>query len=234
MQSPLLLCIKKTVIKMDNISESLIAEFKNYTIEERVRWIFEHYADEDILMTSSFGSSSALLLHLIHKISPDHPIYFLETGYHFEETISYKNLLQKQLGLNVKTIKAAENKHDFTQQNETYRYNQDLCCYINKVEPMAKLRESHKIWLSGLFKYQNENRKQLSFFDQKTDILKSYPLLDMTPGEVHSYFFIHQLPSHQLVAKGYSSIGCTHCTVKGSGREGRWAGNNKMECGIHL
>jgi phosphoadenosine phosphosulfate reductase len=219
---------------MDMISESLLPVFINNTIEERVKWIFDHYAEEDILITSSFGSSSALLLHLIHKISPKHPIYFLETGYHFEETLAYKDRLQKLLSLNIKTIGAPENKHQFTQDNFTYKHNQDLCCFINKVEPLATLRASHKIWLSGLFKYQNENRKQLNFFDQKVDILKSYPLLDITPEEVHSYFFIHELPSHELVAKGYSSIGCTHCTVKGSGREGRWAGNAKVECGIHL
>jgi phosphoadenosine phosphosulfate reductase len=225
--------IKKT-IDMDSIKGFSQDEFEKYSIEERVRWIFDHFAEDEILMTSSFGSSSALLLHLIHKISPNHPIYFLDTGYHFEETKVYKEKLQTQLGLNVKTIGAPENKHRFTEENYTYKHNQDLCCFINKVEPLAKLRASHKIWLSGLFKYQNENRKQLTFFDEKTDILKIYPLLDMTPEEVHAYFFIHELPSHKLVAKGYSSIGCTHCTVKGNGREGRWAGNAKVECGIHL
>ncbi|PTB97542.1 phosphoadenylyl-sulfate reductase [Marivirga lumbricoides] len=219
---------------MGNYSGSSWPDFKSYTIEERVRWVFDHYAEEEILMTSSFGSSSALLLHLIHKISPDHPICFLDTGYHFKETLDYKNKLEQQLNLNVKTIAAPKNKHRFTQRNFTYRHNQDLCCFINKVEPLAALKAQHKVWLSGLFKYQNENRKQLAFFDRKQDILKVYPLLDMTPEEVHTYFFIHQLPSHELVAKGYSSIGCTHCTVKGSGREGRWAGSAKVECGIHL
>ncbi|MBK6265065.1 phosphoadenylyl-sulfate reductase [Marivirga sp. S37H4] len=219
---------------MDSIGESSWPDFAYYSIEERVRWIFDHYAEDEILMTSSFGSSSALLLHLIHKISPDHPIYFLETGYHFEETLAYKERLQQQLKLNIKTIGAPENKHRFTEENFTYEHNQDLCCFINKVEPLSTLRKSHKIWLSGLFKYQNENRKQLGFFDRKADLLKVYPLLDMTPEEVHTYFFIHELPSHELVAKGYSSIGCTHCTVKGSEREGRWSGKAKVECGIHL
>ncbi|GAA5035399.1 phosphoadenylyl-sulfate reductase (thioredoxin) [Marivirga lumbricoides] len=219
---------------MGNYSGSSWPDFKSYTIEERVKWIFDHYAEEEILMTSSFGSSSALLLHLIHKISPDHPIYFLDTGYHFKETLDYKNKLEQQLNLNVKIIAAPKNKHRFTRHNFTYQHNQDLCCFINKVEPLAALKAQHKVWLSGLFKYQNENRKQLAFFDRKQDILKVYPLLDMTPEEVHTYFFIHQLPSHELVAKGYSSIGCTHCTVKGSGREGRWAGSAKVECGIHL
>ncbi len=219
---------------MDSNDVSSWPDFENYTIEERVRWIFDHYGEEDILMTSSFGSSSALLLHLIHKIKPEHPIYFLETGYHFQETLDYKDLLQKQLNLNIKIIGPSENKHRFTQDNFTYQHNQDLCCFINKVEPLAALRSNHKIWLSGLFKYQNENRRQLNYFDQKSDVMKVYPLLDITPEEVHTYFFINQLPSHQLVAQGYSSIGCTHCTIKGSGREGRWAGNAKVECGIHL
>ncbi len=152
---------------MEIISESTLPDFEIYTIEERVRWIFDHYAEEDILITSSFGSSSALLLHLIHKVSPNHPIYFLETGYHFEETIAYKDKLQQQLNLNIKSIGAPENKHRFTEDNYTYQHNQDLCCFINKVEPLSALREKHKIWLSGLFKYQNENREQLDFFDRK-------------------------------------------------------------------
>ena len=143
------------------------ADFKKYSIEERVRWVFDHFAEDEILMTSSFGSSSALLLHLIHKISPNHPIYFLNTGFHFEETKAYKEKLQAQLGLNVKTIGALENKHRFTAENYTYQHNQDLCCFINKVEPLSALRESHKIWLSGLFKYPEREPQATDFFRSK-------------------------------------------------------------------
>lgn len=219
---------------MSDKTNQLNKIFEKKRIEERIRWIFEHYHEDEVLLTSSFGSSSALLLHLVNKIKPQHPVYFLDTGYHFQDTIEYKDELVAKLHLNVKVTGAARNKHTFTRENYTYHQNQDLCCFINKVEPLAALRTKHKIWLSGLFRYQNENRKNLNFFEEKDDILKCSPLLDMSPEEVHTYFFIHELPSHPMVSKGFGSIGCTHCTAKGNGRDGRWKGQAKTECGIHM
>jgi phosphoadenosine phosphosulfate reductase len=218
---------------MNKSITTLSKNFESLSIEERIERIFCEFAPERVLVTSSFGTSSALLLHLINRIRPGHPIYFLDTGFHFEATWQYLQQLEKMMNLNIKIAGAPENKNQFTASNFTYRYNQDLCCYINKVEPMALLKQTHDVWLSGLFRYQNANRQNFKFFEEKEDIIKSYPVLDMTAEEVHTYYFIHEIPNHPLISKGYDSVGCTHCTTRGEGRAGRWSGSVKSECGLH-
>ncbi|UII29162.1 phosphoadenylyl-sulfate reductase [Fulvivirga maritima] len=200
---------------------------------ERMEKFFNDHNPKDILITSSFGSSSAIILHMISKVNPDQPIHFIDTSYHFEETVKYKDQLAEQLNLNIVEVKAKPNKNRFTDQNKTYLQNQDLCCFINKVEPLNEIKAQHKFWVSGLMAHQNANRKDLSIFEQKNEIIKFYPILDMTAEEVELYKLIYELPSHPLVKKGYDSIGCSHCTQKGTGRDGRWANLNKTECGLH-
>ncbi|MEO1096428.1 MAG: phosphoadenylyl-sulfate reductase [Bacteroidota bacterium] len=201
---------------------------------DRLRLLFDSFPAHEILFTSSFGSSSSVLLHMVNKVCPGHPIYFVDTGYHFRETIKYKEQLKKQLELNIIETAAKPNKHKFTQTNSTYLHNQDLCCFINKVQPVNELKKNHNIWISGLLKHQNANRQSLNIFEKKADIIKFHPILDMTKDEVELYIYLHDLPKHALVGQGYSSIGCTHCTRKGVEREGRWAGTNKIECGLHV
>ena len=202
--------------------------------EERLELLFNSFPDHEVLVTSSFGSSSAVLLHMISKIRPDHPIYFVDTHYHFEETIEYKNQLQQLLGLNIIEVQSKVNRARFTSENRTWKLNQDLCCFINKVQPVNELKEKHRIWISGLLKYQNANRSKLQVFERKRGIVKFHPILDMTPEEVSLYTYVNALPTHPLVKRGYDSIGCTHCTSKGQGREGRWNNSAKVECGLHL
>lgn len=125
-------------------------------------------------------------------------------------------------------------KNEFTQKDKTWTKDQDLCCSINKVEPMDKLKEGKKIWISGLLSYQNKHRKSLDIFEEKGGLIKFYPIIDVTKEELLSYYEKNKLPKHPLESQGYSSIGCAQCTVKGEGREGRWSNSSKSECGLHL
>jgi phosphoadenosine phosphosulfate reductase len=93
---------------------------------------------------------------------------------------------------------------------------------------------NYQVWVSGLMHTQNEHRKGLRLFEEKNGILKFYPILDIAPEERDMYILKHDLHFHPLVLEGYGSIGCTHCTVKGTGREGRWFGLAKTECGLHI
>ena len=99
---------------------------------------------------------------------------------------------------------------------------------------MDRLKEGKKVWISGLLGYQNKHRKELPIFEQKSDILKFYPIIDVSEQEVKNYYETNQIPFHPLQAQGYESIGCAQCTVKGKGREGRWTNTSKTECGLHL
>jgi len=209
-------------------------DYKKSGPKERIERLFDEYDEKDILITSSFGTTSAVLLHVISQVKPDHPIYFIDTNYLFKETIEYKNQLTDRLSLNVIDVQPQSNKHRFTNENKTYQYHHNLCCFINKVQPLNEVKANHKIWISGLLAYQNANRQNLNIFESKKGILKFHPILDMTKNEVELYHYIYDLPQHDLLNDGYSSLGCTHCTQKGAEREGRWSGVSKTECGLHV
>ncbi len=208
--------------------------YEKLTPQERLENLFNTVDPDKILVTSSFGSTSFVLLHMISQVKPDHPIYFVNTSYLFEETLAYKNLLKEKLNLRIIETSAPENRQNFTRQNESWRYNQDLCCFINKVDPVSQLRPSHDVWISGLLRYQNANRQKMKIFDPKEDILKVHPIIDMTEEEVGLYQMIYEIPSHPLTEQGFNSVGCTHCTQRGVGRSGRWANSAKTECGLHV
>jgi phosphoadenosine phosphosulfate reductase len=96
------------------------------------------------------------------------------------------------------------------------------------------VKKKYKIWISGLMQWQSDHRASLDIFEERGDILKFYPLLDISKKERDDFISKHQLPFHPLVAKGYPSIGCKHCTLPGEDRDGRWNNNPKTECGLHL
>lgn len=103
----------------------------------------------------------------------------------------------------------------------------------NKVVPLDPIKAQHKVWVSGLMAYQTEFRSHLRVFERQGDILKFHPLIDIEEGEVLYQFSLNNLPKHPLEDMGYGSIGCTHCTKKGEGRDGRFQGQGRTECGLH-
>ncbi len=214
--------------------KQLNAKYHSLTIEERVAALYEDFDQSDVMLTSSFAATSAFLLKVFSLAKPSQKIYFIDTGYHFRETMEYKEKLTELYGLNVESIKAEEWKHDFTTKEETWKKDPDFCCSINKVEPLNGIKENYKIWVSGLMEWQSDHRASLDIFEDRSGIIKFYPLLDVTQEERDAYIKDHNLPFHPLVAKGYFSIGCEHCTVPGKGRSGRWNNSPKTECGLHL
>lgn len=212
---------------------SLLNEkYRDLAPEARVRELYSDF--EKILLTSSFGATSALLLHLFRKVNASQPVHFLNTTYHFAETLAYRDKLQEQLGFELVEVNPDEWRNKFTASDETWKKDPDLCCSINKVEPLDKIKAGYEVWVSGLMSTQNDHRRKLNIFEEKGGILKFYPVIDLEEKEVTAYFEAHGLPHHPLRAKGFSSIGCTHCTAKGKGREGRWVNKSKTECGLHL
>ena len=207
--------------------------FQSLSFQDRLAKLFEEFPSEEILVTSSFGTTSMVLLHLLSKVKPGHPVHFIDTSYHFPETLAYRDQLVKELGLNVVEVKAEKKKNRFTRENQTWRFNQDLCCFINKVEPLDKIKGNYQVWVSGLLGFQNVHRKNLDVFELKDDLLKFHPLIDMTKEDLNLYRQLFELPTHDLLQKGYDSVGCSHCTKKGQGRAGRWFDLDKTECGIH-
>lgn len=213
----------------------LNAAYKSLSPLERIKKIYDDFAQEEIMLTSSFAATSAFLLKLLSEANPYQTVHFIDTGYHFDETLEYKAALTKRYGLkDVVSVSAIKEEHNFTTMDKTWSKNPDFCCYVNKVKPLEGVKEQHNIWISGLMKWQSDHRSSLDIFEMRSDILKFYPLVDIRKEERDEYIEKHNLPFHPLVAKGYHSIGCTHCTVPGEDREGRWNNNPKTECGLHL
>jgi phosphoadenosine phosphosulfate reductase len=215
----------------------IVALNRKYAVlspEDRIRQLYKDFPPEKVLITSSFAATSAYFLHVISRIRPDQKIAFIDTGYHFNETYAYKEYLEKRFGLQSFSVKAEDWKHQFTVTDQTYLKDPDFCCSINKVEPLDEIKPNYHVWVSSLMAWQTDNRAGMAIFEERRGIIKFNPMIDVTREQRDAYIKDHDLPFHPLVAEGYSSIGCTHCTVKGEGRSGRWANKPKTECGLHL
>jgi len=214
--------------------EKLNKKYIDLKVEKRIEELYKDFALQDVMLTSSFATTSAYLLKLFSEVNKEQPVHFIDTGYHFPETLVYKEYLTFLYNLKVIDVKAEKDRHEFTQKDETWRKNPDFCCSINKVEPLQSVKDDHKIWVSGLMAWQSKHRSNLNIFEERNGIVKFYPLLDVTREERESFISSHHLPFHPLVSKGYFSVGCHHCTQPGKGREGRWNNSPKTECGLHL
>lgn len=223
---------------LPNISKSEIAalnkKYQPLSARERIAQLYKDFDVSEVMLTSSFAATSAFLLKLFSEENKKQEVFFIDTGYHFEDTLLYKDELTKKYGLNVKSISALKEEHEFTTKDETWKKNPDFCCSINKVKPLDTIKNNYKVWVSGLMEWQSDHRSTLDIFELRGEILKFYPLLDISKEQRDAYIKEHNLPFHPLVAKGYHSIGCKHCTVPGEDRTGRWNNNPKTECGLHL
>ena len=214
--------------------KSLNKKYRKLTPIERVTELYQDFQQDEVMLTSSFAATSAFLLKLFSDVNKTQRIYFIDTGYHFKETLMYKDYLTPLYDLNVKNVTADAWKHEFTSKDQTWSKDPNMCCTINKVEPLEGLKKLYSVWVSGLMEWQSNHRSSLDIFEQRNGILKFYPLLDISRKERDNFIKDHHLPFHPLISKGYYSIGCTHCTLPGKGREGRWNNSPKTECGLHL
>lgn len=202
--------------------------------EERIQRLYSDFNPERVMVTSSFAATSAYFLHIISRIRPEQEVFFINTGFHFPETLAYRDYLIRLFNLRSVDINPDPHHFRYSQQEKLYEKDADLCCSVNKVQPLEAVKEDYDIWVSSLMRWQTDHRAELDVFEERRGIIKFNPMIDVTREERDAYIRKHDLPFHPLVAQGYSSIGCAHCTVKGEGRSGRWQGKPKTECGLHL
>ena len=195
----------------------------------------------DIAIVSSFGADSSVLLHMLAQVDPSLPVYFLETGKHFPETLDYVRTLEKRLGLtNVRWLTPdPKDLARFDPGGDLWETDPDSCCHIRKTEPLEAAIAEFGGWVTGRKRYQTAERGVLPHFELTSDDrIKVNPLAYFSDADVNAYKIEHGLPEHPLFAKGYKSIGCAPCTtIVAEGedpRAGRWRGLNKKECGIHF
>jgi phosphoadenosine phosphosulfate reductase len=204
-----------------------------------ITWAAERFMPR-LAVTSSFQTQSVALLYLIGQTRPDIPVIFLDTGYHFPETLAYRDQLVEQFGLTLRVIRPASPPADVGQPpgDALYRRDPEMCCYVNKVEPMQRVLHDLDAWLTGIRRDQTDNRAHAQPVELVADgRVKVNPLLAWTRQDLWSTINRHHLPAHPLFSQGYLSIGCAPCTAPvtdgGDERSGRWAGTDKTECGLH-
>lgn len=220
--------------------EALNQKFEKEMPERIIKWALGQFPK--IAVTSSFQTESVVLLHMVSEINPAAKILFLETGWHFKETLAFKEEIIRRLKLtNVVDLKADPKKRDeFNKKwgGVPYEKNPDGCCQLNKVEPLDEVLKDLDAWISGIRRSQSETRKDIRIVEEyQNGIFKINPLANVTSGDIWWYIKEHNLPKHPLFDKGYLSIGCWPCTKPvqpgDDERSGRWAGKEKTECGIH-
>lgn len=217
----------------------LATRFEHATALERLRWSIQVLFPGRIALVSSFGAQSAVLLHLVASVDRATPVVFVDTGFMFEETLAYRDLLVDRLGLQAVTTHRPDDGdlRDEDPDRFLWAAAPDRCCRIRKTRPLARALEPFDAWISGRKRFQADTRHALPIFEVEGRRTKVNPLADWSAPDILSYMAAHDLPRHELVAKRYLSIGCVPCTSQVRAgedqRAGRWRGKAKVECGIH-
>ncbi|QPM89330.1 phosphoadenylyl-sulfate reductase [Pseudooceanicola algae] len=195
----------------------------------------------DLAMVSSFGAESVALLHLVSVVDNTVPVLFIDTQMLFAETLEYQQEMAERLHLrDVRVIRANEIELAHEDPDDTlHQFDTDACCDLRKTRPLQVALRDFDGWITGRKRFQSSTRAALEFFEPDGPTrVKVNPLAHWHPEDVRNYMEENRLPKHPLVAKGYPSIGCAPCTspvAPGEDpRAGRWRGQNKIECGIHV
>ena len=217
---------------------ALDARLRTAEPQEILRAAWELYGPK-LALVSSFGSESAVLLHMAAQIDPSIPVLFLDTGMLFGQTLDYRQKLAAELGLtDVRDLRPRYNDlavHDPGQ--DLWKTNTDACCNIRKVLPLDHALEGFDAWITGRKRFHGGARMRLKVVEAAGGKVKFNPLANWTKAELDAYAEEHHLPAHPLVEFGYPSVGCWPCTQPAESddlRAGRWAGSDKTECGIHV
>lgn len=193
-----------------------------------------------IFATSSFQTHSIPLLHIISQIDKSIPIYYLNTGYLFPETLEFKDTLAELLDLKIIGLESPIPKIQQRDVNGNLLFVSDptYCCYINKVLPLEPILMKYDVWINGIRADQNANRAGMNSFEMTPQGAQRYhPMLNWTSKDILEYRKEFNLPAHPLEKEGYLSIGCEPCTQKptigADERTARWYGLKIDECGLH-
>jgi phosphoadenosine phosphosulfate reductase len=180
-----------------------------------------------LTMACSFQKEESVLVHMLSEVQPAVSVFMIDTGVLFPETLETWKRFEDRFGLEVEVFDATSPAEPWTLQR---------CCSAAKIDALERALADVDAWITGIRREQTDTRATAEKLerDERRGIWKFNPLADWTEKDVWTYIFKHDLPYNPLHDQGYASIGCAPCTVPGEGREGRWAGLDKTECGIHL
>ncbi len=214
------------------------AELELAPAETIIEWAAATFGDR-FAITSSMGD--AVLAHVAQKVVPGIDVVFLDTGYHFVETIGTRDAVEATMDVTLLSItpKQSVAEQDAEYGKDLYKTDPDLCCALRKVKPLADTLAGYDAWATGLRRAETHNRviAPVIGWDAKKGKVKVSPLARWSDEQVERYIADHGVLVNPLVYDGYPSIGCAPCTRRvapgDDPRSGRWAGTSKTECGIH-
>ncbi len=204
---------------------------------EIIRWAVETFPP-DVALTSSFGARSAVLIHMAIQVDPKINIRLVDTGLLFPETLEFVEQLKRRFNLNLTVVRSKLNVEQFLKEHAGQAPGHpDFCCSDWKVEATERALAGLRCWITGIRRDESATRAQTPFVELlENGMVKVAPLAAWSSKQQHAYMQEHDLPYHPLWEKGYTSIGCWPCTLKpvdpNDPRSGRWAGQDKTECGI--
>ena len=217
---------------------ALNAKFASTHPVDIIRWAVETFR-QDVALTSSFGAKSAGIIHMALQADPTIRIRVVDTGLLFPETLQFMEELRQRFALNLQLVKTRLNVEQFLKEHAGQAPGHpDFCCSPYKVEATERALAGLRCWITGISRSDAATRATTPFVEVLANgMTKVAPIAAWTPQQVHEYMTRHGLPYHPLWHQGYSSIGCWPCTQQPTDpndpRSGRWAGQDKTECGIH-
>lgn len=225
---------------MSGIMEGLLKRTLN-----RLDWCWSRFGERAAIGTSLQGSG-LVILDLAYGQGMKFPIFTVDTGLLFPETLALKEKVEERLGVEIESLcpEASVEEQAEREGERLWERDPDRCCHLRKVRPLEQKLDELDVWITGLRRDQSEGRKQTGLVDvyerQRGErhqmLVKVSPLVDWTKGEVERYLAERDWPVNELFSRGYQSIGCWPCTkpaVDLGDRAGRWEGKEKTECGIH-
>jgi len=224
--------------ELEELVSHVGAELELAPAEVIIEWAVATFGNR-FCITSSMGD--AVLAHLASRVAPGVDVVFLDTGYHFAETIGTRDAVEATLPVNLRTVSAEQSvaEQDATHGKDLFARDPDLCCALRKVAPLQKALESYDAWATGLRRQETRDRviAPVIGWDDKKQKVKVSPLARWSDDDVERYIAKHNVLVNPLQHDGYPSIGCWPCTRRVAPgedkRSGRWAGTTKTECGIN-
>ena len=223
---------------MRSLAEQAAEKLQDASAEDVIRWATDTFGDR-ICVTSSM--TDAVIIHLASAVRPGIDVVFLDTGYHFAETIGTRDAVQAVYPVNLVNVTPSRTveEQDAELGPRLYGRNPDLCCYLRKVEPLERTLAGYDAWISGVRREETASRRSTRVveWDGQREMVKVNPIAGWTAKQVDDYVATNGVLVNPLVYDGYPSIGCRTCTLRveagADPRSGRWAGTGKTECGIH-
>ena len=203
-----------------------LPDLETASAEEVLAYAVERFHPR-LKLACSFQKEESVLAHMLSEIAPAARLFTIDTGVLFPETLQMHRRFEERFGLEIETIDARSPGEPWTRER---------CCSDAKVAALERALRGVDAWITGIRAEQAPTRvgtRKLEF-DERRGLRKFNPLADWTEKDVWRYIAAHDLPYHPLHDQGYASIGCSPCTMPGDGRDGRWSGEDKTECGIHL